>query len=49
MQKIIAQIRKVIAERATIGVEELQTLILTRPKVGYMLNIGRDEVCILLS
>ncbi|HBH86758.1 MAG TPA: hypothetical protein DDY17_04035 [Syntrophaceae bacterium] len=46
-RKIIAQIRKGVAGRAAIGVGELQTLIFTRPKVGYMLNVGKENVVIL--
>jgi DNA-binding winged helix-turn-helix (wHTH) protein len=48
-RKIIAQIRKGIAGKATLGVGELQTLIFTRPKVGYMLNVGKEDVVILPS
>jgi DNA-binding winged helix-turn-helix (wHTH) protein len=46
-RKLIAQIRKGIAGKIEIGIGELETLIFTRPKVGYMLNVNKESVFIL--
>ena len=48
-RKLIAQIRKGIAGKIAVAPCELETLIFTRPKVGYMLNVGKDDVLILSS
>lgn len=47
-RKLIAQIRKGIARKLPVDIGELETLIFTRPKVGYMLNLGKENVSILL-
>ena len=46
-RRCIAQIKKGIAGKIAIEPGELETLIFTRPKVGYMLNIGKDNAVIL--
>lgn len=46
-RKLIAQIRKGITGKIAVETGELETLIFTKPKVGYMLNIGKDDVLIL--
>jgi DNA-binding winged helix-turn-helix (wHTH) protein len=46
-RKLIAQIRKGVAGKIAVEIGELETLIFTRPKVGYMLNVGKEEVLIL--
>ena len=46
-RKHIAQIRKEIAGKIAVAPGELETLIFTRPKVGYMLNVGKEDVLIL--
>jgi DNA-binding winged helix-turn-helix (wHTH) protein len=43
----IAQIKKGIAGRIAVEPGELETLIFTRPKVGYMLNVGKEDVFLL--
>jgi len=46
-RKLIAEIRKGIADRLEIGAGEMETLIATRHKMGYMLNFARENVLIL--
>jgi len=46
-RRCIAQIRKGIAGKIEVAPGELETLIFTRPKVGYMLNVNNDTVSIL--
>jgi DNA-binding winged helix-turn-helix (wHTH) protein len=46
-RKLIAEIRKGIADRLEIGAGEMKTLIATRHKMGYMLNFARENVLIL--
>ena len=46
-RKLIAQIRKGIAGKLLIGMSELETLIFTRPKIGYMLNVSKQEVVLI--
>jgi hypothetical protein len=46
-RKLIAQIKKGVAGKIDIKAGELETLIFTRPKIGYMLNIGKESVLIL--
>jgi DNA-binding winged helix-turn-helix (wHTH) protein len=46
-RRCIAQIRKGVAGKISIETGELETLIFTRPKVGYMLNVGKENVFIL--
>lgn len=46
-RKLITQIRKGIAGKIAVETGELETLIFTRPKVGYMLNIAKECVLIL--
>jgi DNA-binding winged helix-turn-helix (wHTH) protein len=45
--KLIAQIRKGITGKVAVEKDELKTLIFTRPKVGYMLNVGKENVVVL--
>jgi len=46
-RRCIAQIKKGITGKIAIEPEELETLIFTRPKVGYMLNVGKEATLIL--
>ena len=46
-RKLIAEIRKGIAGRIEIREGEIEALIATRPKTGYMLNFARENVLIL--
>ncbi len=46
-RRCIAQIKKGISGKITIATGELDTLIFTRPKAGYMLNIGKESALIL--
>ncbi len=46
-RRCIAQIKKGIADKIVVEPGELETLIFTRPKVGYMLNVGKEDVLIL--
>jgi len=46
-RRCIAQTRKGIGGKIPIEPGELETLIFTRPKVGYMLNVSKGEVLIL--
>ena len=46
-RKLIAQIRKGMTGKGEIGPRELETLIFTRPKLGYMLNVNKENVFIL--
>ena len=41
------QIKKGIAGKIAVETGELETLIFTRPKVGYMLNVGKEATLIL--
>ncbi len=41
---LIAQIKKAVAGKVAVDPGELETLIFTRPKVGYMLNVGIGDV-----
>jgi helicase len=43
-RRFIAQIRKGIKGRIDIAQGELETLIFTRPKVGYMLNLKTEDI-----
>ncbi|OPY17365.1 MAG: hypothetical protein A4E69_00028 [Syntrophus sp. PtaB.Bin138] len=43
-RRCIAQIRKAVAGTIAVEPGELETLILTRPKVGYMLNAEKKAV-----
>jgi hypothetical protein len=45
----IDQIKKAVAGKITIELGELETLIFTRPKVGYMLNVRKEDVLILFE
>jgi DNA-binding winged helix-turn-helix (wHTH) protein len=45
-RRCIAQIRKGGEGKLTIDPGELETLIFTRPKVGYMLNVRKEDVLI---
>lgn len=47
-RRCIAQIRKGVAGKVAVDPGELETLIFTRPKVGYMLNVGKENVSILI-
>ena len=47
-RRFIAQIRKAVAGKIAVEPGELETLIFTRPKVGYMLNVAKDNVSILI-
>ena len=42
------QIKKGIAGKITVTLGELETVVFTRPKVGYMLNVGKENVSILI-
>jgi len=46
-RRCIAQIKKGIAGKIEVAPGELETLIFTRPKVGYMLNLNQGSVLIL--
>ena len=46
-RKHIAQIRKGIEGKIAVAPCELETLIFTRAKVGYMLNVEKENVLIL--
>jgi len=46
-RRCIAQIKKGITGNIAVEPGELETLIFTRPKVGYMLNVGKEDVLIL--
>lgn len=46
-RRCIAQIRKGVAGKVAVDPGELETLIFTRPKVGYMLNLTQGNVLIL--
>lgn len=46
-RKLIAQIRKGIAGKLPVATGELETLIFTKPRVGYMLNLAKENVLIL--
>jgi len=46
-RKLIAEIRKGIADKLEIGAGEMEALIATRHKMGYMLNFARESVLIL--
>jgi DNA-binding response OmpR family regulator len=46
-RKLVAEIRKGIAGRVEIREREMETLIATRHKMGYMLNFARENVLIL--
>ncbi len=46
-RRCIAQIMKGITGKIDLVPRELECLILTRPKVGYMLNVGQEAVLIL--
>jgi len=46
-RRCIAQIKKGIAGKIEAAPGELETLIFTRPKVGYMLNVGKEATLIL--
>jgi hypothetical protein len=43
-RRCIAQIRKGVAGKITVEIGELETLIFTRPKVGYMLSVGKEDL-----
>ncbi|MDP2267623.1 MAG: hypothetical protein Q8K46_00495, partial [Deltaproteobacteria bacterium] len=45
-RRCIAQIKKGVSGRITIETGELETLIFTRSKVGYMLNLPKENVFI---
>jgi len=47
-RRFIAQIRKAVAGKIAVEPGELETLIFTRPKVGYMLNVAKENVSILI-
>jgi len=46
-RRCIAQIKKGIADKIVAEPGELETLIFTRPKVGYMLNVSKANVAVL--
>jgi len=46
-RRCVAQIKKGIVGKINLMPGDLENLILTRPKVGYMLNLGQEEVLIL--
>ncbi|MDI9570296.1 MAG: helix-turn-helix domain-containing protein [Pseudomonadota bacterium] len=46
-RKLIAQIRRAVAGKIPIEPGELETLIFTRPKEGYMLSVGKEDVLLL--
>jgi DNA-binding winged helix-turn-helix (wHTH) protein len=46
-RKLIAEIKKGIADRVEIREREMETLIATRHKMGYMLNFARENVLVL--
>lgn len=46
-RRCIAQIKKGIVGKIAVDPGELETLIITRPKVGYMLNVRKEDVLIL--
>jgi hypothetical protein len=41
------QIRKGITGKIAVSTGELETLIFTRPKVGYMPNLAKENVLVL--
>ena len=43
-RKLIAQIRKGIAGKLPVEIGELEILIFTRPKVGYMLSLNKKDI-----
>jgi hypothetical protein len=45
--KLIAEIKRGIAGRVEIGAGEMEALIATRHKMGYMLNFARENVVVL--
>jgi DNA-binding winged helix-turn-helix (wHTH) protein len=46
-RKLIAEIRKGMTGKAEMAAGEMETLISTRAKVGYMLNLAKENVLIL--
>ena len=46
-RKLIAEIRKGMTGKAEIAAGEVETLISTRSKVGYMLNLAKENMLIL--
>jgi DNA-binding winged helix-turn-helix (wHTH) protein len=46
-RRCVAQIKKSITGKIEMAPGELEALIITRPKVGYMLNLRQEEVLIL--
>jgi hypothetical protein len=46
-RKLIAEIKRGIAGRVEIGAGEMEALIATRHKMGYMLNFARENVLII--
>jgi hypothetical protein len=45
-RKLISRIAKGVAGKIAVDPAELKTLIFTRPKVGYMLDVGKNNVVI---
>ncbi|MBN1383240.1 MAG: hypothetical protein JXA41_16365 [Deltaproteobacteria bacterium] len=43
----IAQLKKGLEGKIDLAPRELESLIVTIPKVGYMLNVGKEEVVVL--
>jgi DNA-binding winged helix-turn-helix (wHTH) protein len=48
-RKIAVQIKKAIKGKAEIDSDQIKNLIKTRRKVGYMLDLKREEVCMFFS
>jgi DNA-binding winged helix-turn-helix (wHTH) protein len=46
-RRCVAQIKKSITGKIEMALGELEALIITRPKVGYMLNLRQEEVLLL--
>jgi hypothetical protein len=48
-RKLLGDIRRGSSGRMALGEGELESLIATRPKMGYVLNLGRKEVLVYLE
>lgn len=46
-RKLVAEIKRGIGGRMEIGAGEMETLIATRHKMGYMLNFARENILVL--
>jgi helicase len=45
--RIISQIKKATEGTKTVTQAEIKKLIVTKPRIGYMLNVDRGDVCVL--